>query len=181
MKIYAISVLLGRETVERDVVLLQGQVDSWVKAEELKDNFIIIDSYTKREKKHKADDDVESATLIRSILFLRGVEILRKKTHINPIDIENVKQELTTVIHVDGTLSYLPAFPLTTPEVQELTGSEIFTMKCVKDVPQRWVTISVDEKQLGLKEKPQLNEKASKFFGCELYGNVIFVNENLVS
>lgn len=181
MKIYAISVLLGCETVQRDVVMLQGQVDSWTKAEELKENFIIVDSYTKREKKFKASDEVDKAVLVYSILYLRGVEVLRKKTHINPMDIELVKQDLTAIIHTDGTVTYLPAFPLTTPEVQEIIGTDVFTIKCVKDEPQRWLTISLDPNQYGLKEKPMLNEKASKMFKRDLYGDVIFINENLVS
>lgn len=181
MKVFSVNVLDGREIIQRNVLLLLAQVNSFAKKDELMEKFIVVDSYTKKEKKHRASDDIESAKLIRSLLYLRGVEIYRKEDYITFDDIEEVKEELTAIYHMDGTITYLPPFPLTTPDIQRLIGNDIFTMYIVKDEPQRWATFSTDITQYGLKEKPQLNTVASELFGRELYGDVVYVNENLVS
>ena len=181
MKIYAICVYDGKEVIEREVLLYQSAVNNFVRDEQRKGLFITVDSYTRKERRNSKYDNIDITYLINSFVFLDGIEVYRDNKVITSKDMEAVKETLTQIIHVDGTITYLPPYPLSTPDVQEITGSMIFTMYVVQEEPQRWATLSIDPVQFDLKEKPQLNKVATERFGIDLYGDVLFIDENLVA
>lgn len=181
MKIYSISVIDGRETIARGIVSSRNQLKMYTENEEYKNLFIIVDSYTREEKKRLFEKGERAICFTRSYLYLRGMEVLKSKKQLTLEDIEEASKELTCVFRVDGSRYYIPLIPLTEPEVQSIVGTDVPTMKIVKDEPQRWATFSYDNKQYGNGKIPPRNKIASELFNCTLYGDVLYINENLVS
>ena len=151
-----------------------GRVTSFVTQDELRKDFIAVESYTYNIS-HPND-----MVLVKSTIYLGGVLTKTYRHSATPSDIERLKKKLTTIFHVDGTRTYLPDLPITTPEVMGITHGWS-SMSIVKDHPQRWAILYFDIKQYDIDDRPKYNHQASKKFSRNLYGDVLYVNEKFVS
>jgi len=179
MKIYMIYNYVDGEF---EFVTMTG-VDSIVKAyiNERKDKqvFIRVDNFTYYEAGRRAGTEV----LVGCKVFLRGEQIC-SNYELNAIDIEREIKKLLKVYHTDGKVEIFPNRVLSVPDVKEVLSipeDEWFNIEVIEQGPDRYAIITYDWKQYKTGRVKELNKKASKMFGMELYGDVIFINENYIA
>lgn len=121
--------------------------------------------------------------LVNCYIYLGGV-LLKRKYEFGPDYIEKLKETLTGIYKLDGSVLYMPKEPLGISDVRELlnlNNDEWFHMRIIKETPLRYVLVTFDWDSHTINRKKILNRKATEHFGVELYGNVLFIDENLVA
>lgn len=143
--------------------------------------FIRVDNYTIKE----VGKEKGKIKLINSSIYLGGLLIKRRYDRVMDIeDVEEAKKELTCFYKLDGREYYYPNIPFTTPELLDMFGGW-FSMQVIggdeEDDLQRFALITYNWKQHIIDKPKVLNQKATERFGRELYGDVLYINENYVS
>lgn len=132
--------------------------------------FFVVDVYLVDRKK-------KTRKFSCSILYLQREKLMQSKKEIVLSQVEQAKENLNFIYCANGKVKYLPNIPISTPELIELVGGW-FSLKTIYETPTRYDIVYFDDKE---SPRPAYNEKASNLFGMDLYGDVLLVNENLIS
>lgn len=159
----------------------------------LKNDFIRVENYTY----YIGGKNDGQKNLVNVSIFLGGVLILKNRD-ILPSDIDEQKEIIPRVYHTNGSVTYIPPVPLSIADVRSvlnISNNEWYTIAGVIDlsekqnktkkedeVTNRWsfVTYDWEQKDQQPREK-KLNKYASKMLNRDLYGDVLYINENLIS
>lgn len=117
---------------------------------------------------------------LSSFIYLRGKYVSKVLHSTTYEDIQNARKGLTVLFRHNGEIEYYPNSPLSTPEVKRIVGGW-FTIKIHKEHPRRMAIVSQDPHEEGLKLAPIFNMNASAVFESDLYGNVLYINENYIA
>jgi hypothetical protein len=150
-----------------------------ISAIENKYEFIRVDNFTYYEQGFRAGE----RELINVSIYLGGLCILHNY-EIMPNDIEEFKKTAECVYKIDGQELYLPHESLSTPalkEVLDLSEDEWFSINIVQDGPPAYAVVTYDWNSFNRTKQKVKNVKASARFGMDLYGDVLFIDENLIS
>lgn len=160
---------------------------------ELKNDFIRVENYTY----YIGGKNDGQKNLVNVSIFLGGVLILKNRD-ILPSDIDEQKEIIPRVYHPNGSVTYIPPVPLSIADIRSvlnISNNEWYTIAGVIDlsekqnktkkedeVTNRWsfVTYDWEQKDQQPREK-KLNTYASKMLNRDLYGDVLYINENLIS
>ena len=166
MKVYYVSACIGGIISQIGRFVNHEKAIDYVKKHGEQGVFFIVDA-------NRFDEDTNTWSTLSDIFFdsIR-VASLRRKATVD--DIYELEKTLPRVYHPNGTISLLPSAAITTPECYKICGGW-FHVAVVNDDLPRMSIIFPDEKYA--KSKP-LNRKATKLFGRELRGDVIYINEN---
>lgn len=179
MKIYKIYVYKKSGFEFAEEVDLPSKVNTFVQDAAKDGCFIRVDNFTLYTWGRKAGQQV----LIGCKIYLRG-EVVASNYEFSPDIIDELKQTLTCMYHVKGKEDYYPDQPMSIADLKKLFGlrdKEWFTTKVVADEPSRMAIVYYDWNQFNCSREKVLNKKASKRFGEELYGDILYINENLIS
>jgi len=159
----------------------------------LKNDFIRVENYTY----YIGGKNDGQKNLVNVSIFLGGVLILKNRD-ILPSDIDEQKEIIPRVYHSNGSVTYIPPVPLSIADIRSvlnISNNEWYTIAGVIDlsekqnktkkedeVTNRWsfVTYDWEQKDQQPREK-KLNPYASKMLNKDLYGDVLYINENLIS
>lgn len=192
VKVYKLYILKDGEFLYVKTTTSVGAVKNFIEDNELRFDFLRVDNFTEYNVGRKAGQK----RLINSNIYLRGELVLRDRDILLG-DLEELKKTLTKVYRVNGEVDYYPLFPLSCRDVRDvlhIKGSDWFSIAGVikrediekkenEEVSNRWVILTYDWQQKGATNKPNkiLNVKATNILGMELYGDVLYINENYIS
>lgn len=141
--------------------------------------FIRVDNFTHHELGIRSGE----RQLINVSIYLGGSCVLRDY-EIMPNDIEEFKKTAVCIYKIDGQVLYMPHESLSTPALKEVLGlsdDEWFSIKIVQDGPPAYAVVTYDWESFHRTKQKLKNVKASARFGMNLYGDVLFIDENLIS
>ena len=118
---------------------------------------------------------------MNSTIFLDGIPVVKVKQKIEADEVMKITECLGRVYYTDGRIQYLHNKDLTCNEMFEYIGGWGH-IKVIKDEPERWALVYRDVDYILLKKSeeplPEYNPYASTKFHMQLFGNVIYINEN---
>lgn len=179
MKRYEIYVYDNGEFQLATKTAFSSFVNEYLNKKENEHKFFRVDDYTLHETGKKKGQEVMQS----SSLYLNGYQIGKHYRICTEEDLTKMQKKLTTLYKVDGTVRYYPNVPLSIPDIRDILGlneNEWATEKCVKDKP-RYYALFYDWESYDCTREKVLNKTATKRFKTELYGDVLFVNDNFVS
>jgi hypothetical protein len=179
IKNYFVSVLEDGEFIPLVKTTRERKVRDEINAPEYKFKFIRVDNFTY----HDSGNKKGKRELVGVSIYLGGICILRDY-EVTVESIEELKKTLTTLYKVDGDILFYPPVQYSIQDLRDMLGlteKEFPTIKVVQDGPPSYAVIQYDWSSFGSTKQKVKNVKASNRFGIDLYGNVLFVDENLVS
>lgn len=128
--------------------------------------------------KTEVSDNEDRFQVFNVLAYLKG-DYIKRYVYMPTIgDLYDLQDTLPVVYRIDGSMYFLPNKSLTTPKAKEIVGGW-FHIKAVSDNP----TMSIVFRDVDLTPKdkrPPINSRASEIFCLELYGDVIYINDNYV-
>ena len=160
---------------------------------ELKNDFIRVENYTY----YIGGKYDGQKNLVNVSIFLGGVLIIKDRDILQS-DIDKQKEIIPRVYHPNGSVTYIPPVPLSIADVRSvlsISDKEWYTIvrtidlsekqnktKKENEVANRWSFVTYDWKQKDQQPREKkLNTYASKMLGRDLYGDVLYINESLIS
>lgn len=179
MKMYKVSVYKDGEFQSILSTTRKKVVRDEIIAQENRYEFIRVDNLTHHEVGRRAGE----RQLINVSIYLGGSCILHDYD-ILPYDIEEFKKTAGCLYKLDGNILYLPHETLSIPELKDVLGlsdDEWYCIKTVQDGPPAYAVVTYDWASYNRSRQKRKNVKASTRFGMDLYGDVLFIDENLIS
>jgi hypothetical protein len=179
MKMFTVSVYKNGEFQVLFRTSKEKRVREEINAPDNRYEFIRVDNFTHHESGIRSGE----RQLINVSIYLGGSCILRDY-EIMPNDIEEFKKTAECVYKIDGRVLYLPHESLSTPALKEVLGlsdDEWFSINIVQDGPPAYAVVTYDWESTNRTRQKIKNVKASARFGMDLYGDVLFTDENLIS
>lgn len=169
-----------------------SRVDKFVSDDAFKFKFIRVENFTN----YLSGKYEGECRLVKTSIFLGGQLVLRKRD-ILPQDMDILLKSMTKVYGMDGVTRYYPNLPLSCQDVRKMIGvpeDKWFTIVKVNEFPslskkedqeereERWSVVSFDWGQTRYdKSRKVKNELASFKLGMDLYGDILYINENLIA
>lgn len=175
MNIYKVYVLIDEELKLVDVLFSSTELNKIINREANKHMFFIINSY-KQNEEEQCGLEFMASTIYLGFNKLRRI----KSREATVRDIQNIIPSLAKIYRADGSADYLPDSPLSVQDVLDITGGW-YSIKIVKEKPQRYAIVFFDTKQHNIDKMPKYNKQASDEFGVDLYGDVLYICENFIS
>lgn len=179
MKMFTVYVYKDGEFQELFRTSKEKRVRQEINAPDNRYEFIRVDNFTHHELGIRSGEK----QLINVSIYLGGSCVLRDY-EIMPNDIEEFKKTAECVYKIDGLVLYLPHEPLSTPALKEVLGlseDEWFSIKIIQYGPPAYAVVTYDWASTNRTRQKVKNVKASARFGIDLYGDVLFIDENLIS
>ena len=179
MKVFKVSVYKDVEFQVLFRTSREKRVRQEINAPDNRYEFIRVDNFTHYESGIRSGE----IQLINVSIYLGGSCILRDY-EIMPNDIEEFKKTAECVYKIDGQVLYLPHETLSPSALQEVLGlseKEWFSIKTIQDGPPAYAVVTYDWNSFNRTKQKVKNVKASARFGMDLYGDVLFTDENLIS